>query len=152
MVNDRILLIGVVVLGAVWFITELAEVLLNWRKRRQVRRQIKAGVVPVDYEMVATQAKAMNDDVEEKAARGQIVDTPTFRQNAADLHRVRSKVAGIRDKGYVAGSSDKEHKVAVEIGLGNNPWPKGSGEAKQWVRGYCMGACITDPKQYMYDA
>ncbi len=143
MVSDYILLRGVLVMGTIWALIWVAEILWRWHKDRKTAQQIIDGVVPQDYSEISRVAQEMNarDDVTQ--------DGMAFRHNANQLLRIRNTVALIRVDGYDRAMHDRETRIAFQIGVKNNPHPRHSGEAKQWVRGYCQGCNVANPKPYM---
>lgn len=112
-------------------------------KRQKLTDQIRKGEVPVDYSQVAKRSQEMNNQIE--------LGNPNFRKNINDLTHLRVKVGHIRLRGYDRAVADRDKGLKFTAGVKATPYPKGSGEAKQWVRGYCQGANVRDVKRY-YDS
>ena len=101
---------------------------------RRARKDIAAGRVPVDYSQVAIIVREEND---------------SHLGYDVGLYAIRYQVARIRAAGFEVGQQFRGVKTRPEFVAAVNPHPEGSGEAKQWVRGYCQSANIFDPKPYM---
>ena len=111
-------------------IVQISVAISNYRARRDVDLLMDGGV-PINYKAaVVTAQTRLNDDI----------------SGSGSLYGVRSKVSRIRGNGYDVGVNDRSDYMA---GLSENPHPQGSGEARQWVLGYCIGANILDAKKYM---
>lgn len=153
MLQDDTLFIGVGAMLAIWALAWVADVLWKRHKKRDLWKHIRENRVPVDYDRVAEAVREANDpgNIVKEAKSHAGVGPPTQRQNLSDLKRLRSNVARIRVNGYDRAVSDRENKVEFAWGVTRTPYPKGTGEAKQWVRGYCIGANVRDIKRY-YDA
>ena len=134
----------IVVFGLlVWFTigaVGLFRTARKWWKGHKTREEILRGVVPVDYQLVIEEAGRVNRILSDGPLDEQQSDGFIIQDSA--LQNMRQKVGRIRDDGFVVGYTKRGQ-------LSNNPYPTGSGESKQWVRGYCMGRNITDPKPYM---
>ena len=137
--NDYIMnvLIYAGIAGAVGLV--IYNIWLEYR-RRKLTQQIRDNIVPVDYDQVAKRAREMNDQIE--------LGNPDFRKNTNDLRRLRENVAIIRLDGFDRAVSDAFKGLKFTLGVSATPHPKGSGEAKQWVRGYCQGANVSDIERY----
>jgi hypothetical protein len=114
------------------------------REDRQTDATIAAGKVPVDYDLVARRVRDLNDL---DACQDAIV--PETRARLGQMKRMRETVSIIRLRGYDRALDDRVNSIDVDLGLKNNPHEKGSGEAKQWARGYLMGANVRDIKRYI---
>lgn len=109
-----------------------------------------AGIIPRDY------SKKMKSAMEEVNAAqvGAAEDNDLDASDAAvyrfeQLKSIRTHVGHIRARGYRRGEADRQaNKFDPEA----TPYPRGSGAAQQWVRGYCAGANVMDIKQYYDDA
>jgi len=133
--------VGLIMAGAVGYI--VYTLWLEY-KRRKLSDQIRKGEVPVDYSQVAKRSQELNNQVE--------LGNPTFRQNVNDLTHLRERVGLIRLSGYDRAISDRNKGLKFSVGVAATPYPKGSGEAKQWVRGYCQGRNVRPPGPYMRKA
>ncbi len=126
--------------GIAWFV----YVLVVEARRRKLHQQIKEGEVPLDYSKKIKQVATAQNDA--------ILGTGTENETRyRDLTNLRMKVAYIRADGYDRAAEDAFNNIAFDIGIGNNPHPNGSGEAKQWARGYCQ-LTGTQPKEWMQRA
>ena len=144
--NDSLLIV-VLVLGGAWLAIGLwdwAGVLYRWYKRRQATKGILAGKVPAGYGVIKTEQERLNKIDE----AGGLAQSPKDRRIASCLRGIRERVSHIRYAGYVAGENDQFAGLPFDTGVKGTPHKKGSGEAKQWVRGYCMARNVTDIKQY----
>ncbi len=121
----------------------------QWLKhKRAVQEIIDTGRVPADYGIVEREQRRLNR-IDEAATDPLHKDTADQRRAIAD---VRTAVAHIRFAGYTIGEQDQRAEVAFETGVRSAPFKRGTGEAKQWVRGYCMGRGVLDIKQYFNEA
>ncbi|MEE9366025.1 MAG: hypothetical protein V3W44_04985 [Dehalococcoidales bacterium] len=133
-----------IAIGAVIFAGWFVATALEARRKRELHRQIEEGEVPVDYsaaikEVATDQNNAILGVGFEHESR------------AKDLYGLRMKVAHIRANGYDRAADDVRNNIDFVFGIGNNPHPQGSGEAKQWARGYCQ-LTGTQPKEWMQRA
>lgn len=119
----------------------------GWLKRRSAVREIDQGVIPADYDQV----KAEQERINAVDSGGELVLNEKHAARSRNLNQVRLQTAHVRYAGYLRGEEDQHREVPFSDGLMANPNPRGSGAAKQWVRGYCMARNVTDIKQY-YDA
>ena len=128
----------VLVVWGLWLIGDYVRLKL---KHRRINKQIAAGIVPVDYKEVARVVQELNssESVKREALELEGLNPPKIRKRLGDLKRIRTRVAYIRDAGYCVGERQRHQKDPIEVGLRENPFEKGTGESKQWVRGYCMG-------------
>lgn len=125
-----------------WSAWAIYVVLAERRRKRILNQQIMDGVVPVDYSNVVREF-ATQQNVE---ACGFTTAAQEHRINR--LQALRMKVAHIRVEGFDAARQARVGKVLFETGISANPYEKGSGEAKQWARGFCQEACHP-PKAWM---
>ena len=106
-----------------------------------------SGEIPRDY---SKRMKAAMEDVNARqVAATNIAASDEAIYNFERLKGVRMCVANIRGRGYRRGEADR---MAGIFEPGAAPYPKGSGAAQQWVRGYCSGQNIMDIKQYYEEA
>jgi len=145
--KDETLLTIMVLALMVWALLWIAEKIYTgwWKPRSEWRQVINEGKVPADYSAVGRVAKALN----ERVISASVLDSKELEGNQASLDLLRTRVARIRVAGYDRATSDSSIGVRFRIGVARSPHPTGSGEAKQWVRGYCMGANVPDPRPYM---
>jgi len=149
--NEAILYIGMAAVAVVVLLFKLVASLRAYiMHERAVIRMVDRGEVPADYSIVKTEQEMRNkvDEVGSFAERQS--DDHKLRRSSVDS--VRQRVAGIRVAGYDAGKLDHKNGMSFEFGVICAPYKKGSGEAKQWVRGYCMGRNVRDIKQYYKEA
>ncbi len=114
-----------------------------WRLRKTAK-QVSRGEIPVDYNRVNELQRQVNDQVLGAKHIGREDDDPVI----AGLASIRMNVAYIRVAGYDQAIIDADKLIAPDDGVLKNPHDAGTGKAKQWVRGYCMGAGIP-PKELM---
>lgn len=99
----------------------------DWRETRRLRllyKQIREGVVPRDYsKQIKAVARQHNTEY----------GGPT-----AALQSLRYRVSLIRVEGFDRAQAAKNRGELFVDGIESNPYPKGSGEAQQWARGYCQ--------------
>lgn len=110
---------------------------VDWRETRRLiflNKQIREGIVPTDY---SKKIKAV--------ARQQNAD---FGGPTDALGALRYKVSCIRVEGFDRARVAKNRGELFIDGIESNPYPKGSGEAQQWARGYCQEGCHP-PKGWM---
>ena len=119
------------------------------RHERAVDKMVDKGEVPADYNVVKVEQEMLNKVDEKRSFKERISEDTEIRHGA--IERVRLKVAHIREAGFVVGQRHQAEEVPFEEGVKGTPFKQGSGEAKQWVRGYCMGRNVIDIKPY-YDA
>lgn len=119
------------------------------RHERAVDKMVDKGEVPADYNVVKVEQEMLNKVDEKGSFKERISEDTEIRHGA--IERVRLKVAHIREAGFVVGQRHQAEEVPFEEGVKGTPFKQGSGEAKQWVRGYCMGRNVIDIKPY-YDA
>ena len=141
--NDQILLMVVVFGLLVWFGCGAAEWAWNWWRAHKTRGEILDGTVSVDYQLVVDEANRVNKVYAEGSLAEQMDEDFSVRESA--LTRIRENVARIREAGFVIATQ----ATTTDRGLASNPFKRGTGESKQWVRGFCMGRNILDPKPYM---
>lgn len=108
----------------------------KWRVSRG-KKMLKAGKIPTNYSEAV--AAAQTEDNADPRSKG---TNPT-------LLRVRKQVGLIRFRGFLRGEVDRDNNVSFKHGVNACPHKRGSGEAKQWVRGYCQARNVMDPKKYM---
>lgn len=146
--NDSILIPLVVGLLAIWFLTGLAEKGYKWwkgRAKRAALKSIEKYEVPTDYNQVGLIQEDVNKRQLDATEAGQVVSATALE---GKISQVRQKVSRIRYGGYVFGEEAKLNRVDFDIGVEQHKYEKGSGEAKQWVRGYCMAFGV-QPKKWM---
>jgi len=120
----------------------------DWLKHRKAREQIHDFVIPPDYSEVEYQQKRINK-IDES---GSIAKRTAEDSNRVAVQRIRMHTARIREAGFIAAGLDQRRGVKFDDGVKGSPYPKGSGEAKQWVRGYCMGYNVMDIAKYYEEA
>lgn len=126
---------------AMWIAWVIIGTILEARRKRELYRQIEVGEVPVDY------SAAIKEVATEQGAS--ILLTGFENEGrSVDLLNLRTKVAYIRADGYDRAVEDADRGECFGCGIENNPHPQGSGEAKQWARGYCQ-LSGTHPKEWM---
>jgi hypothetical protein len=121
------------------------------KAKRTAQREIDSGSVPVDYDQVAELVRDANnaEDASSPDFAG-IVPSPEIRKRLNTLNSMRHRVAVLRGQGFDKGSDHKANGMTdVELGLQSNPHDKGTGEAKQWARGYLMAQSIRDIKPWI---
>ncbi len=130
------IMFGVIIFGLiVWVGVYAYEIGYEWWRKRTINRQIASGVVPVDYSAVIREAAT--DRNNEVLAWGAPIDPKRAKKNA-DLLSLRTRVAIIRSDGFVAAQAARLKGEMFAQAISENPYPKGSGEAKQWARGFCQ--------------
>lgn len=144
-ISDKTFLASVAVMLAIWGLVGLTGWLIKIYKKRVLWQNIEDNVVPVDYDQVADAVREMNSP---DMILREAMDRPQVRHNLGNLQRLRTHVSIIRSDGYDRAVSDQLTRIGFEAGVTSGPFKKGTGEAKQWVRGYCMGANVTDIKRY----
>lgn len=131
-IEDRIMF-GVVIFGfVVWVGVYVYELWAEWKRKKILTQQIAAGVVPVEYSsMVREFATKQNNEA---------MGFPTSEQEVmfAALRTLREKVSLIRAQGFDAAREARDNKRSFAMAIADNPYPKGSGEARQWARGFCQ--------------
>ena len=143
--NDSIVIPVVTFLFGVWGSLWVLGVVLELLRKRRLRKDIREGTIPVDSDQISEAVQEMNaEDSFDKD-----LPPPHLRHNLSNLKRIRSDVATIRLDGYSRGVIDYGLKISFDVGVRANPHPPGTGAAKQWVRGYCMGTNVINPKPYM---
>ncbi len=138
--NDT-MMFGVVGIGFVlWVFTYVVEHAWKVLKRRKLDKQVVEGVVPRDY---SRKLKVLQQELNQ----GNLL---TDEQNATwdRLQSLRERVGLIRLAGYDAGDVARVERVEFALGIGKNPYPRGTGEAQQWARGFCQ-ATGQPPKHWM---
>lgn len=150
--NEKTLLIVIMVIAGFWLTLGAIDWglrLYRWHQHKKaVQEIIDTGRVPADYGVVKREQNRLNR-IDEAATDPLHKDTADQRRAIAD---VRIAVAHIRFAGYVIGEQDHAAKIAFEIGVTQTPFKRGTGEAKQWVRGYCQGRNVLDIQQYYNEA
>lgn len=151
--NDHDLFIVVGVLLGLYALVVLAQGLYRiyqWLKHSKtsalvtVLEESDGGLIPRNY---SRKMKAALEEVNALASTPSTVEqAESARYKFERLKAIRVTVARIMDQGFAAGMRDRDNAVFNEKA---NPYPRGSGAAQQWVRGYCMGQNVTDPKPYM---
>jgi len=149
--NDQLMLSTVVFFVAIWLMFGFWAIYVwvrDWlRHENAITKMVDKGEVPADYSHVEIEQKILNK--RDEVGEIDIDYEDDVRRNALD--GVRLKVAHIRDAGFVIGQQDQRDDIPFKDGVRATPFKQGSGEAKQWVRGYCMGRNVIDIKPY-YDA
>ncbi len=135
------MMFGLLAIGLVGFAGWFIAVLLEARRKRELYRKIRYGEVPVDYSAAIREVATDQNNAILKTG----FDDEGLSQ---DLYSIRTKVAYIRANGYDQAKDDVINGISMVFGIADCPHPKGSGEAKQWVRGYCQ-ATGTQPKEWM---
>lgn len=152
--NDKTLFLGIGVGLAVYALVLLAQLGCKIRDyirhERAVDRMIDKSEVPADYNVVKVEQEMLNKVDEKGSFKERISEDTEIRHGA--IERVRLKVAHIREAGFVVGQRHQAEKVPFEEGVKGTPFKQGSGEAKQWVRGYCMARNVIDIKEYYDEA
>lgn len=130
--EDRIMF-GIVIFGfVVWVAVYAYEIWFEWKRKKVLTQQIAAGIVPVDYSsMVREFATKQNNEA---------MGFPTSEQETmfGALRALREKVGLIRAQGFDAARAAREKGEFFAQAISENPYEKGSGEAKQWARGFCQ--------------
>lgn len=135
--NNELIMYGLLGSGLiVWIASYVYQILYERHRKRVIDQQIRDNVVPVDYSAVIREvATDRNNEVLHQG-----ILSPEQEEKAVNLERLRWHVAAIRVLGYDAAKRAEERgelfAFAIET---NNPYEKGSGEAKQWARGFCQG-------------
>ena len=150
-------LIMVVFIGASAYIgTVMAQAIvaiIDWlRDRRRssaedLEGSINEGTVPRDYSRKMKAAMEEVNSIQQFATDFRDSERAIGRLEA--LKALRTTVAHIRQDGYVRGEAHRHKGI---FNPGSCPHRKGSGTAQQWVRGYCQGANVLDPKPYIDEA
>lgn len=132
--NNELIMYGLLGSGViVWVASYVYEIWYKWNQKRVIDQQIKDGVVPLNYTaVVRATATERNNEV-----LGGIL-TPEQEQKAVNLDRLRWKVSEIRVQGFDAARKAKDKGELFGQAIAMNPYEKGSGEAKQWARGFCQ--------------
>ena len=148
--NDRV--VGFVIAVAAIFyglvlLTEYIPKAYRWFKHRKAMAKVDAGEIPVDYAAVGKEQRRLNQ-VDESGPMSKRLGV-AHEARLSTIESIRELVAEVRYAGYLRGEEDQWHKVAFAAGVRSNPHVTGSGAAQQWVRGYCMGRNVLDPKPYM---
>jgi hypothetical protein len=133
-----------------WMLVGFAGQAWEWYKHHKALEDIMDGRVPVDYGQMEIAQKNVNDCYTDGDLKSQ--QDEGFLATETAIIRVRESVAKIRYAGYLIGEQ-AAHEDDGEMLFINvkkcNPFTVGTGESKQWTRGYCMGGNIADPKYYM---
>ena len=139
-----LIMFGMLAIGGVGFLGWIIATILERRRKRELYRKIEYGEVPVDY------SAAIREVATEQGAS--ILLTGFENEGRSkDLLSLRTKVARIRAEGYAAAVVHERGGIELWVGIRYSPYPIGSGEAKQWARGYCQ-ASGTPPKEWMEQA
>lgn len=128
-----------------YFIRWLTSPIRQWRLRKAANQVIR-GEIPVNYNLVDDLQRQINDD--DEGGKNLMADDREEGSLTNGLRIVRFSVAQIRVIGFDQALLDYDLLIAPDDGVKKNPYDAGSGQAKQWVRGYCMGAGIP-PKELM---
>jgi len=150
--NDNIFLSIVMIGLGLWASVYVVEYALKgWRwfkQRMDIEELIDTGDVPADYGVIEREQERLN-----KIDEGNLDPThEATREIRVAVHAARQKVAHVRFAGFKIGEQDQHAGTSFARGVISGPFKKGSGEAKQWVRGYCMARNVLDIKQYYRDA
>ena len=148
--SDRVMFIVVGIALAAYALVLLVQLGLKirdwWRHHSAVNAMIDTGRVPADYGVVRREQERLNKiDIDGSLMDRTLPDVELTRTVVAS---VRETASHIRFSGYRIGEQDQDTGLNFELGVQSNPFPTGSGEAKQWVRGYCMARNVLDIKQY----
>ena len=140
--NADTIMFGLIAAGVLgWIGLAIAGYVNEKRRKRELYRQIEYGEVPVDY------SAAIKEVATEQGASILLTGFEN-ESRSKDLLDLRTKVARIRADGYDCAKEDEVQGGTFRQGIEDNPWPNGSGEAKQWARGYCQ-AYGAPPKEWM---
>ncbi len=140
------IMFGVITSGmVVWAGVYAYEIWYRWWRKRIITKQIADGIVPVDYS--AAIREAATDRNNEVLAGGSLTD-PVRDQRTAELLSMRTRVGLIRAEGFDAAREARGNKRSFAMAISDNPYPRGSGEAKQWARGFCQDGGHP-PKEWM---
>lgn len=126
----------------------------GWLKKRKDAKDaaafeanIDSGEIPRNYSVLVKAVMATVNAAQVAATEAndlQAADIAAYRFKR--IRGLRSVVARVRLHGYDCGYEDKQ------LGLfqpESSPHPRGSGASQQWVRGYCQGQNIINPKSYI---
>lgn len=139
--DDLIMFLAVVAAAALAVGWHAVVYQIEVRRVRKLNQQIRDCVVPVDYNSIAEVARQQNESVLHPTQGPQDV-------SFGDLLALRTRVAYIRVEGYDTAKDEKAKGTLFIDAIEQNPYTKGSGEAKQWARGFCQ-AHGTQPKGWM---
>jgi len=118
-----------------WVSSYVYGVLYERYRKRVLDQQVEAGIVPLDYSNAVRElATARNNEV---LHQGGLPDSHQERQ-AVNLDRLRWRVSEIRVQGFDAARVARVKGEMFAQAIAENPYAKGSGEAKQWARGFCQ--------------
>jgi len=125
------ILFGVIIFGIVmWVATYVGGIWWEWRRKKILYQTIRDGIVPADYSAAVREvATEVND-----AALGGAPEDGMERY----LMALRNKVALIRLSGFDVAREARLKGELFAQAIDTNPHEKGSGEAKQWARGFCQ--------------
>ena len=116
----------------------------------EIFEEWKSGAIPRDYSKKMKAAmQEVNARQEASAYANDLAASDDAIYRFEKLKSIRTEVARIRARGYRRGEADR---YANQFKPEAAPYPKGSGAAQQWVRGYCQGQNIMDIKQYYDEA
>ena len=152
------LVIGVALAAyiAVVIAQAVAGIFVWWRNRsaeqavESFEENINDGTIPRDY---SKQMKAAMEAVNARQVAAteseDLIESESAIARFERLKSLRTTVAEVRYNGYVRGEAHRHKGIFNTAGC---PHPTGSGAAQQWVRGYCQGANVLDPKPYIDEA
>ena len=109
---------------------------VTWVKTYRARKAVQRGEIPPNYSAGI------------KSAQEEANSRPDDSGHSA-LVSIREKVGLIRLEGYLRGETDEADSFPFKYGVAATPYKKGSGEAKQWTRGYCQARNVMAIKKYI---
>lgn len=127
------IMFGITIAGMVLWVGSYAYQAYHIHLERVIDKQIIDGVVPRNYsKAVRERATRENNEV----LGGSIGhEQELVSQN---LGSIRLRVAQVRVEGFDRARLAKDNDELFIDAIETNPYPKGSGEAQQWARGFCQ--------------
>ena len=112
--------------------------------------------IPYNYfALVKAARERLNAQADEwSVRRPEPGEVEKYEEQEQDLDAVREIAAQIRDEGFVRGQRHHHDNKVLDLAtvVGSNPYPRGSGAAQVWVRGYIQGRSVKqviDPRPYI---